>query len=76
MSTAPATNRIGLVQALIACVFWGLMPVYFKLLQSVDALEVVAHRIIWSVPLLLVILYFAPAPAPAILPQTETGETS
>ena len=58
MSTAPATSRIGLVQALIACVFWGLMPVYFKLLQSVDALEVVAHRIIWSVPLLLVILYF------------------
>ncbi|WP_339822343.1 EamA family transporter RarD [uncultured Parasphingorhabdus sp.] len=58
MSTAPSTSRIGLVQALIACLFWGLMPVYFKLLQSVDALEVVAHRIIWSVPLLLVILYF------------------
>ena len=58
MSSAPPTSRIGLVQALTACVFWGLMPVYFKLLQSVDALEVVAHRIIWSVPLLLVILYF------------------
>jgi len=58
MSTAPATSRIGLMQALIACVFWGLMPVYFKLLQNVDALEVVAHRIIWSVPLLIVILYF------------------
>lgn len=58
MSTAPSASRIGLVQALIACVFWGLMPVYFKLLQNVGALEVVAHRIIWSVPLLLVILYF------------------
>lgn len=58
MSIASSTSRIGLVQALIACVFWGLMPVYFKLLQSVDALEVVAHRIIWSVPLLLIILYF------------------
>ena len=53
-----SSGRIGLIQALIACVCWGLMPVYFKLLQSVDALEVVAHRIIWSVPLLLVILYF------------------
>ncbi|MGB5483526.1 EamA family transporter RarD [Parasphingorhabdus sp.] len=58
MSSAPPTSRTGLIQALIACVFWGLMPVYFKLLQSVGALEVVAHRIIWSVPLLLVILYF------------------
>lgn len=58
MSLAPSSGRIGFAQALIACVFWGLMPVYFKLLQSVDALEVVAHRIIWSVPLLLIILYF------------------
>ena len=58
MSTAPTTSRIGLIQALIACVFWGLMPVYFKLLQDVGPLEVVAHRIVWSGPLLLVILYF------------------
>jgi len=58
MFSGLSTGRIGLIQALIACVFWGLMPVYFKLLQSVDALEIVAHRIIWSVPLLLVILYF------------------
>lgn len=58
MSTAPSTSRIGLIQALIACVFWGLMPVYFKLLQSVNALEIVGHRIVWSVPLLLIILYF------------------
>jgi chloramphenicol-sensitive protein RarD len=53
-----STSRIGLIQALTACVCWGLMPVYFKLLQSVDPLEIVAHRIIWSVPLLLIILYF------------------
>ncbi len=57
MSSALSSRRIGLVQALTACIFWGLMPVYFKLLQNVGALEVVAHRIVWSVPLLLVILY-------------------
>jgi chloramphenicol-sensitive protein RarD len=39
-----------------AAVCWGLMPVYFKLLDSVGALETVAHRIIWTVPLLIVIL--------------------
>ncbi len=58
MFTNLSPSRVGLMQALIACVFWGLMPVYFKLLQSVDPLEIVAHRIIWSVPLLLIILYF------------------
>jgi len=58
MSSALSSSRIGLMQALTACIFWGLMPVYFKLLQNVGALEVVAHRIVWSVPLLLLILYF------------------
>ncbi len=46
-----------MIQALLACLFWGVMPIYFKLLQSVPALEVVSHRIIWSVPLLLLILW-------------------
>ena len=58
MFSGLSSSRIGLIQALIACLSWGLMPVYFKLLQNVDALEVVGHRIVWSVPLLLLILYF------------------
>ncbi len=58
MFSTLSSGRIGLIQALIACVAWGLMPVYFKLLQNVGALEVVGHRIVWSVPLLLLILYF------------------
>ncbi|QJB69802.1 EamA family transporter RarD [Parasphingorhabdus halotolerans] len=53
-----AGSRLGLVQALLACLFWGVMPIYFKLLEDVAAIEVVAHRVIWTVPLLLVILYF------------------
>lgn len=46
-----------MIQAFFACLFWGVMPIYFKLLQSVPPLEIVAHRIIWSVPLLLAILW-------------------
>lgn len=53
-----SASRLGFMQALLACAFWGVMPIYFKLLQSVAPLEVVAHRVLWSVPLLLVILYF------------------
>ncbi|MEW4468636.1 EamA family transporter RarD [Parasphingorhabdus sp. JC815] len=58
MTEQGSGSRLGLFQALLACAFWGVMPIYFKLLQNVAALEVVAHRIIWSVPLLLVILAF------------------
>jgi chloramphenicol-sensitive protein RarD len=39
-----------------ASLFWGLMPIYFKLLHSVGATEIVAHRIIWAVPVLIIIL--------------------
>jgi len=29
-------------------VFWGLMPVYWKALASVNSMEILVHRIIWS----------------------------
>ena len=32
------------------------MPVFFKQLSSVQALEIIAHRVIWAVPLLLIIM--------------------
>lgn len=50
--------RTGLAQALGAAVIWGIIPIYFKALASVDAGEVVAHRILWSLPLLLAILWW------------------
>ena len=49
-------DRGGVTAALAAFVFWGLVPIYYKGLQSVDAWEVLAHRITWSVPVLLVFL--------------------
>ena len=44
---------------------WGIIPLYFKALASIDAGEVVAHRILWSLPLLLAILWWR-AELPAI----------
>ncbi|WOE76203.1 EamA family transporter RarD [Alterisphingorhabdus coralli] len=49
--------RTGLIHALCAYTIWGFMPLFFKQLVEISALEVVAHRIVWSVPLLLVILW-------------------
>ena len=49
----------GVGYALGAFGLWGLFPVYFKVVASVPAPEVLAHRIVWSVvfvALLLVLL--------------------
>jgi len=49
-------DRGGVIAALAAFGFWGLVPIYYKGLQSVGAWEVLAHRVIWSVPLLVLFL--------------------
>jgi chloramphenicol-sensitive protein RarD len=49
-------DRAGVIAALSAFGFWGLVPIYYKGLQTVGAWEVLAHRVIWSVPLLVLFL--------------------
>lgn len=62
MTTAaavPARNRdqpLGFVYAMGAYLFWGGLPLYLKLVDHVPVLEVIAHRIIWSVPVAVAIL--------------------
>jgi len=55
-STEQGLDRGGIAAALAAFIFWGLVPIYYKALQTVGAWEVLAHRVIWSVPVLLVFL--------------------
>lgn len=40
---------VGLGYGVLAYFVWGFFPVYFKFLVTVPALQVVAHRIVWSV---------------------------
>lgn len=42
--------RNGLIAALLAYLSWGLMPIYFKYVQTVPALEILAHRVVWAIP--------------------------
>jgi len=49
-------RRLGLLAALGAFGFWGLAPIYFKLLGGVGADEIIAHRVVWSVVFLAVVL--------------------
>jgi chloramphenicol-sensitive protein RarD len=56
-TTGPeADTGPGFFLALAAYLIWGVMPLYMKALAHVPTLEVLAHRVIWSVPVALVIL--------------------
>ena len=51
--------RIGFYYTLAAFVLWGIFPLYLKLLTHINAVEVLAHRIIWSIPVALIFLLWA-----------------
>lgn len=55
-TTEQKLDRDGVIAALTAFTFWGLVPIYYKGLQDVGAWEVMAHRVIWAVPVLLLFL--------------------
>jgi len=49
-------QRKGIWLAVAAYSFWGFVPIFWKALDSVPALELLAHRILWSVPLLFLVI--------------------
>ena len=44
------TVKDGLIFGIIAYTLWGLFPIYLKSVGDASALEILAHRILWSVP--------------------------
>lgn len=42
-------HHAGLVSAFVSFLFWGITPLYWKLLTTIGATELLAHRIVWSV---------------------------
>ena len=49
-------SRVGLGFGLSAFFLWGLLPFFMKAVAHIDVLEVLAHRVIWSIPVALVVL--------------------
>ncbi|KQS99477.1 EamA family transporter RarD [Cellulomonas sp. Leaf395] len=49
-------DRLGLTTGVGAYVLWGLLPLYFPLLQPAGAVEIIAHRVVWSLLFCLVLL--------------------
>jgi len=52
-------SRTGFLFGLLAYGLWGVLPLYFKAIADVPALNIVAHRILWSLPFLAVLITLA-----------------
>jgi chloramphenicol-sensitive protein RarD len=49
-------NATGIIYTAGAYLLWGILPIYWKFINEVPALEILAHRIIWSFIFVLIIV--------------------
>ena len=49
-------SRTGFALGLGAYALWGVLPIYFKVIEVLPATDIVAHRVIWSIPFLAVLI--------------------
>ena len=52
----PPDSWRGFGFALTAYLMWGFLPIFMKQLAHISPIEVIAHRVIWSVPIALLVL--------------------
>ena len=55
---AEGSSNAGVLAAFFAFVAWGILPVFWKALVSVDPLVVLCHRILWSFAAVLPFMFF------------------
>nr|WP_263314824.1 EamA family transporter RarD [Mammaliicoccus sp. Marseille-Q6498] len=49
-------TKKGVLLAALAYVFWGVLPLYWNLVEHIGPFEILAHRIIWSAVFMLLLL--------------------
>lgn len=52
----PKQKSYGFMAALAAFLLWGLLPIYWKSLITVDPFEILCHRVIWSLVFISIVL--------------------
>lgn len=50
------TTPKGIATGLTAFIIWGFFPLYFKLLQNYNPVEIIGHRVIWTFIAILAVL--------------------
>ena len=53
---APALPASGLLHGAAAYTIWGFLPIYFKIIEAARPMEILGHRILWSLLLMMIIL--------------------
>src|SRR4051812_7993936 len=48
--------RIGILSAALAFLLWGLFPIYFHALKEVPPVQILGHRVLWSLLFLVIVL--------------------
>lgn len=48
--------RTGILSAALAFLCWGLFPLYFHAVREVPSMQILAHRMLWSLAFLLIVL--------------------
>lgn len=51
-----SVHSTGVLLGVAGYLFWGMFPLFFALLDSVPPIEIVAHRIIWSLIVVVLVL--------------------
>jgi chloramphenicol-sensitive protein RarD len=51
----------GILLVLSGYIMWGCFPIYWSLLSHVNPSEVLVHRVLWSIPILFLLVYFKPS---------------
>ncbi|MCB2193455.1 MAG: EamA family transporter RarD [Deltaproteobacteria bacterium] len=46
----PSYTATGYILSIAAFVWWGLFPLYIKLVDQASSLEILAHRVVWCLP--------------------------
>ncbi|WLR48812.1 EamA family transporter RarD [Halobacillus litoralis] len=41
-------HKLGVIYTAGAYILWGVLPIYWKMIQEIPAFEILAHRIVWS----------------------------
>ncbi|MED3645860.1 EamA family transporter RarD [Halalkalibacterium halodurans] len=49
-------QKTGVIAAISAYLIWGFLPLYWKLVDEVPASEMLAHRIVWSLGFMVILL--------------------
>ena len=52
----------GLIWTTTAFIVWGLLPLFYQHLKGVEAMEIFAFRVLWSVPMMALVLWVTVTP--------------